>query len=76
MNREPFFYHGYLVTGVSALLNKKQNIKKFPLMSRGFEGRGLNRKRFNSKDITNIIQTVAGDGGAAVDQSPTLGLDF
>jgi hypothetical protein len=55
MNREPFFYHGYLVIGVSALLNEKQNIKKFVLMSRGFEKFGLDRVMSDTKAqlITN-----------------------
>jgi hypothetical protein len=44
------------------------NIKKFPLMSRGFEGRGLNLKWLDGEDFPNLIQPVAGDGDAAVDR--------
>jgi hypothetical protein len=36
-------------------------------MSRGFESRGLNRKRLENKDFANIIQLVAGDRDVAVD---------
>jgi hypothetical protein len=42
------------------------NIKKFPLMSRVFEGRGLYRRVSDSKNSTNFIQPVAGDGDAAM----------
>jgi hypothetical protein len=59
------------VIGVSALLNEQQNIKKSVLMSRGFEGNGLNQKLSDSKDFTNLFQPVAGDGDAAVD-APVL----
>ena len=39
-------------------------------MSRGFKGWGFNRKLSNIKDLTNFIQSVAGDGDAAVDKFP------
>jgi hypothetical protein len=42
------------------------NIKKFPLMSRGFEGSGLYRRVSDSKDFTNFFQPVAGYGDAAM----------
>jgi hypothetical protein len=35
-------------------------------MSRGFGKRGLSKKVSDSKDFTNFIQPVAGDGDAAM----------
>ena len=44
------------------------NIRKFCLMSRGLEERGGDQKVSHTQYFTNFIQTVEGDGDAAVDQ--------
>jgi hypothetical protein len=44
------------------------NIKKFPLMSRGFEGMGGSEKVLDTKNFANVIKPVAGNGNAAVDR--------
>jgi hypothetical protein len=36
-------------------------------MSIGFEGRGLKRKRLDTKGYTNIFEPIVGHGDAAVD---------
>jgi hypothetical protein len=36
-------------------------------MSRGFKGRGLDLKVSDTKDFPNFLESVAGDGDAAVD---------
>jgi hypothetical protein len=38
-------------------------------MSRGFEELGLDRRASDTKDFTDFIQPVAGDGDAAVDEN-------
>ena len=44
------------------------DIKKFLLMSRGFEELGLDRKVSDSKDFANFVQAVTGDGNTMVDE--------
>jgi hypothetical protein len=43
-------------------------------MSRGFEGRGLNRKVLYPKDFTDFIQAVTGDGDSMEEWSNLAGV--
>ena len=66
--------------GIQSSMNctnfKGLNIRKFLLMSRGFEERGGHQKLSDAKDFANFNQVVVGNENSAIDASPPYVLVF